>query len=358
MRIIQLITAIILLTGSSLAADLGNQRSIIKTNVQGEMDSGLPDGREGGETIETAWPIAALPFNDTGNTSDNIDDYDVSCPYVGQAKDVVYSFTPATDLSISVDLCGSSYDTKTYIFDASFNILACNDDYYSDVECGVYVSFLEDVPLQAGLTYYIVVDGYGSSNGDYILAIEEYTIPPPCFLQCDGQEEGEPPLHNGYDDLFNTGCNDESGVFPFQTLAGDQNENLLFCGKSGWYENPPGGPYRDTDWFLAEIGSSGLIEWTLDGEQGCLGFLLGPQDCSSVGVLETIEAGPCSPAALTIEGNPGQVVWLWVGPEDYTPPGGFVGHEFNYICNFTGLAHDGAVATDQISFDRLKTLYR
>ena len=81
------------------------------------INPGTPDGREGGETVDTAFPILSLPFSDTGNTCDNIHDYDEACPYMGSdSKDVVYSFTPGTDLSIDVDLCGSSYDTKTSSF--------------------------------------------------------------------------------------------------------------------------------------------------------------------------------------------------------------------------------------------------
>jgi hypothetical protein len=46
---------------------------------------------EGGETIDDATPIAGLPYTDTGDTSDNVNDYDEVCPFSGStAPDVVY----------------------------------------------------------------------------------------------------------------------------------------------------------------------------------------------------------------------------------------------------------------------------
>ncbi len=158
-------------------------------------------------------------------------------------------------------------------------------------------------------------------------------------------------------DIFNTGCNDDTGVFPFQTLAGDVDENLSFCGKSGWYSPNYVDTNRDTDWFLVEIGSLGMIEWTLEAEYFVYGFLLGPQDCDEVGVFETIMV-ECDPVTMTLQGNPGDLLWIWVGPTLYQAPIGFIGHEFPYLCHFTGLAYDGIVATESISFDGLKTLYR
>ena len=73
------------------SANTGNH--FIKVSVP--SDPGTPDGREGGETVGDAFVIPALPFVDTGNTSDNIDDYDEDCPYTGSlSPDVVYAWAP------------------------------------------------------------------------------------------------------------------------------------------------------------------------------------------------------------------------------------------------------------------------
>lgn len=130
--------------------------------------------REGGEDIANALPISGLPFNDTGNTCDNIDDYDEACPYTGSdSPDVVYSYTPTWGEIITIDLCGSSYDTKVFVYEAiAGNLVACDDDFYKFGDaCGSWVSKIEDLNLLGGQTYYIVIDGYGGDCGDYELLI-------------------------------------------------------------------------------------------------------------------------------------------------------------------------------------------
>jgi hypothetical protein len=157
----------------------------------------------------------------------------------------------------------------------------------------------------------------------------------------------------GRDGLDNSGCNDSSGVQPFQHLAGAGGERLLFCGHGGRVVAGT----RDTDWFTIAIGSTGVLEWTMDAEQPGFGFLIGPQDCDSVAVQEVLEAGPCQISSLTLTGEPDEVLWLWVSAVEFSLPGGFQGHEFLFSCEFQGLA-DGIIATEGMSLDRIKSLYR
>lgn len=354
MRLLIILTILLLTIGTAAAFDLGPGQTTTKGTGHVLMNPGQPDGREGGETMADAIHIAVLPFSDTGNTADNVDDYDAICPYGGSnSPDVVYFITPYNDMAISVDLCGSSYDTKTYIMDADQNVVACNDDYYFDSNCGMYVSNIDMALLYGDTTYYIVIDGYGGDAGDYQLLVTTGEYPHPC-VDCGFHEmEGEPELEDGSIDLYNSGCNDTSGLQPFQHLAGTGDEHLLFCGHAGWV----GEGTRDTDWFTVTLGSTGVLEWGMDADQEVMGFLLGPQVCETVAVQESMEVGPCVPASLTLTGEPGEVLWLWVGSAEFIPPPGFVGNEFLYACEFHGLA-DAVVATEGISFDRLKSLYR
>ncbi len=69
---------------------------------------------------------------------------------------------------------GSAYDTKIYVYDENLAMVACNDDFYSD-----YTSRLENVPLAAGVQYFLVIDGYGGDFGDYLLQITEFE---PCEI--------------------------------------------------------------------------------------------------------------------------------------------------------------------------------
>jgi hypothetical protein len=139
-----------------------------------------PPVDQGGDVIASAVAIGALPYTDNGTTCGYANDYDAECPYVGSTSpDVVYSFTPAANMSISVDLCGTAYDSKTYVFENNTStLIACNDDFYYDATCGYYTSYIENVPLTVGNVYYIIIDGYGGACGDYILAVDEF-IPLP-----------------------------------------------------------------------------------------------------------------------------------------------------------------------------------
>ncbi len=133
--------------------------------------------RQGGDWIGNATVIWSLPYWDYGNTCPCVNDYDETCPYPGSTSpDVVYGFTPIHNMAITVDLCDSQYDTKLYIYaGAPGNLIACNDD----AGCGYsgYQSKLENVPLSAGVTYYIIVDGYGGECGSYAIHVYEYVEP-------------------------------------------------------------------------------------------------------------------------------------------------------------------------------------
>ncbi|SVA49021.1 uncharacterized protein METZ01_LOCUS101875, partial [marine metagenome] len=135
--------------------------------------------------------VDGLPYSDTGTTTGYTDDYDEACPYTGSTSpDVVYSYTPDADGIMSVDLCsdGNFYDTKTYVYENDMGNLAgtvslgpnsaCNDDACANANTN-YASFIGDVIVTAGNTYYIVIDGYGGDLGDYDLLLDEVAPPSP-----------------------------------------------------------------------------------------------------------------------------------------------------------------------------------
>lgn len=309
------------------------------------------DGREGGEDILTAWPIPSLPFSDTGATCDNLDDYDEVCPYTGSdSPDVVYSWTPSNDGFYEIDLWGSSYDTKVYIYDGAMNVVACNDDHYPD-----YTSLIESAELCSGDTYYIVIDGYGGDCGEYILNIYEYALPPPVDLECPpgAHLEGEPALTDGYVDSFNGGCDSDSPVFQALTPPPGYFD-LEFCGKSGWY-NAEGTLRRDTDWFdVVALGTE--ITWGVDVEQFTDCQVVSTSDCSDLSVVQAMMAGPYSPETMVIATAPGELVHLLIKPVFSFPPACFDGHEFDYVFTIEGV--ENPVAAEQVSWSALKLYYR
>lgn len=134
--------------------------------------------RQGGDHPADAVPIPALPFTDTGITTGLADDFAWSCPYgnSGVAPDVFYRYEPSVDETIRIDLCGSLYDTCVYLIDADTGeMIACNDDFYLDETCGIYVSCIEAVSVVAGERYLIDVDGYPNSHGEYLLNVWSLT---------------------------------------------------------------------------------------------------------------------------------------------------------------------------------------
>ena len=146
---------------------------------------GVPEGhRQGGDTCDTATVIGGIPYTDTGTTAGYVNDYDEVCPYTGStAPDVAYSFTPGSDIVVDITLCIgiTDYDTKLYVYQGSCpgTLVACNDDACSSPYYSSYVSQLVGVSLPAGSTYYIIIDGYGTSSGNYTIDIVENVPPPP-----------------------------------------------------------------------------------------------------------------------------------------------------------------------------------
>lgn len=347
MRKLLAIALIMTFVGVAAAADLGIQ-------APPKSDPIVPDNpvnpdRQGGDTIFDATVIPGVPYSNAGTTLGYLDDYDEICPYSGSTSaDVVYSYTPAAAENVDIDLCGSSYDTKLYVYDAGLALVACNDDFYFDDVCGVYVSKLENVVLSAGVTYYIVVDGYGGDAGDYLIDIIAFE---PCVIDCPGGAllEGEPTLGPGYLDSWNGGCNSPEFGNPFQTLDADPAGNLVFCGVSGWFD----GTTRDTDWFICFAGANGGGDFVIDAEYAVYLFELGPQDCASVGVLQQPIGGPCLEAYMTLAGYAeGSPMWIWIGPTIYDGPQ----IEFDYLLTASGLFAD--VATENTSWSSMKALYQ
>ena len=115
--------------------------------------------------------VTDLPFDTTTATFDGAG----SCMY---SPNIWYCYTATCNGTVTVSLCGSSYDTRVAVYNGcSCNPLgtrlACNDDY-----CGLqsYVTFA----AVEGNTYLIEVGGYSSSTGHGLLSISCGAETPPC----------------------------------------------------------------------------------------------------------------------------------------------------------------------------------
>jgi hypothetical protein len=344
--------------------DLGSEMTAVyKSDSHVRQNPGTMDGREGGETLATAYPIGSLPFIDNGNTCDNINDYDYACPYTGSTSpDVVYVFSPATNISINVDLCLSGYDTKVYIYaNAVGTPIACNDDFYTAAPCYTFSSFLGAVPLTAGNNYYIVVDGYGGDCGDYTLEVTEYIPPEPVPCPDDGVLEGEPHLYNGYVDNWDGGCNSTppawNRIYDWRTIYTDCG---WLCGRAGWYTNAAGGSSRDTDWYPITAGGTSMA-YTVWAAQPTNIYVLNacyPTCVPAPAVLySATTGGGWASATLTWATSAGQQFVLWAGSNVFAPPSGGTPQEYDYVAEVCGHMA-GTIPNEDASWGNVKSLYR
>jgi hypothetical protein len=139
---------------------------------------GLPNqlqasDRQGGDTIATSVIIWSLPFQDGGTTAGFTNDYDAQCPNPSSSPDVVYQFTnDKLYESLTIDLCGADYDSKIFIYDNEYQLVACNDDYPCS-EGQSLQSRIENFPLAPYMTYYIIIDGSNDEAGGYTIYVED-----------------------------------------------------------------------------------------------------------------------------------------------------------------------------------------
>ena len=260
----------------------------------------------------------------------------------------MYSITPTTDVVINIDLYGSQYDTLVYVYRSPYYLVACNDDYYTDF--GYFTSYIGELSLTAGETYYIVVDGHYQS-GVYDIAVEEFV---PCEILTGGIPEGEPPLQSNYIDQYNGGCNSQDYGTPFQELIGDDGGNLDFCGESGWYSYN-NMLWRDTDWFIVGFGAEGVIEVTIQAEEDSRLLELWPRDCDELAIRQTADCMHCEEATMSINGAPNSEAWLWVGPAGWSTV--YLPFTYSYSLRLTGL-EPGSIAVEHATWGQVKALYR
>jgi hypothetical protein len=203
------------------------------------------------------------------------------------APDVVYSYVPAEDEMISVDLCASSYDTKAYVYEGDTSLLiACNDD-----GCEGYRSLLPLVPLVAGHTYYIVVDGWSSECGAYEMVVE--SLGPPCFDCPPGAiDEGEPQCEYGYVDTYNGGCDADAPAF-LDIACGD-----VICGTSGNFKISYH-QLSDHDWYELTIDEPTAFQWEAIANFNVWLYVYdASQGCDDPEIIESGGGGPCENAMV------------------------------------------------------------
>ncbi len=345
--------AVVLVLALSVCALAVTPNSVMpeKNNVVNGVN--IPSGRVGGEDIATATVIPSIPFTDAGNTCVFVDDYDEVCPYTGSTSpDCVYSFTPAVDVHVDMFLCMSSYDTKIFVYENVYTPTApyaCVDDAAAcgDYNTYMYQSWITDLPLTGGNTYYIVIDGYGGDCGDYILdvyGVEE------CVVECppDALDEGEGDCYDEYNDVFNSGCNGPE----VYSVVDCSNETIVICGTTGVFPYA-GSTYRDTDWYLLTLDSELTITIGAESEVGLLlGFVDISLGCANAAFLSYTTGAKCTYTTLSATLPIGQHV-VFVSTDAW---------DIGYLCGSDYyLTIDGYECTspvEETTWGSIKSLYR
>jgi hypothetical protein len=353
-RMIFVLLALCLISTAFANEDNVRRDAVPKNNTLYQMPSHLATGREGGETIATAVPIPGLPFSDTGYTCDNIHDYDVACSFTGSTSpDVVYSYVPPADELVQMDLCLSDYDTKIYVFDTAMNVVGCNDDFWYAAPCYVYSSYLE-VFLTGGETYYIVVDGYGYSCGNYNL---DMTSQPYVPIECNDNflPEDEPYMGVDYDDTYNGGCNSSPYVFQPLYWIDEDSGCMHLSGISGWYPYQ-GSDYRDTDWFEFVADSDQItVSIMTDNDYTLTRCMMTTENPSCAGYSYSFQSSEI-PANLTmswtVDAIPGETYWVFVAPADWISGP----LQFTYCLQICGLDYS-IIPNEDKTWGDVKSMY-
>jgi hypothetical protein len=337
--------------GSAVATDnglsVGKARPPIPPKPDGPFPVQPEVPRVQGDTVVDPFVIAAIPFAATGVTCSFNNDYDYACPYTGStAADVVYKYVCGASTGVSIGLCQSTYDTKVYVYeDAVGTPIACNDDYCE------YQSYLANVPLTAGHTYYIVVDGYGTSCGNYYLEFGG-TSSGCCHIECPAGAipESEPDCYENYEDTYNGGCN--SDPFAFLVLQ-PSDDPIVICGTTGVYEYYTT-VYRDTDWFELNLTESANICLAGDCEMSSYFFIIdGRNGCEDPAIVASSAVGMCMPIEDLCYFCDVGTWWMWAGPSTWELWG--CGHV--YWMEITGYICDPSPTTDT-TWGRVKGLFR
>jgi hypothetical protein len=342
-------TAIALALVLATAAAAAAASTSLSPTAPAKHDPGVvpPEGTlQGGDTIETAVVIPSVPHFATGTTAGFTDDYDEACPYTGSiSPDVVYAWTASMTGYVEISTCESAYDTKIYVYETEWTPgapLACNDD-SQDCTGLPYRSWIHLMPVIAGSTYYIVVDGYGGDYGEYQLTIDWITGPEPCDVVCPSGafDENEPDCYDGYVDETNSGCG-WPYVFQYPGV------NTYICGASG---NHSDNTVRDMDWFEIVLDEPKTIEYCI-----CADFLAriwiftAPDDCYDYYMFDTEAAEPGLRACMEHELEAG--TWYFIVSTD-----GWI----NVPCGSEYVAsifEEGYSPVDAVSWGVVKARYR
>jgi len=327
------------IAGSAMAANFGTQAEF---KPLGAPYVPPAEPRQGGDNLGNAYVIGALPFSDTGTTTGYLQDYTASCGS-NASPDVVYTWVANATGTITVSLCGSSYDTVVHVHENAIgNEIGCNDDFCS------LQSQLSNLAVTTGNTYIIIVTGYSSANGAYTLAVTLDEPPTPFECPAGALHENEPACVDNYQDHFNGGCN--STPYVWQDLDGQAAGCAVMCGLTCTYNNG-GVSTRDTDWFMS-TGTGTTVNVTGNANFAYMMALMYGPSCANLQYIYVIGVAGV-PSTLSYAISAGADVATFFAPSVFTglPTG-------EYAFEICGILDGGPVPTQTTTWGSLKNQYK
>lgn len=212
--------------------------------------------------------VTGVPYTDSGTTvgmgNEYAEDSSATCVNFSNAPEVVYAFTPSSSQTYTVNTEGSSYDTYLYITTGGGcpgnTHVACDDDNGTGVLSSISVFML------AGQTYFIFVDGYNTSSGNYVLNILgncSIECQPTDVLECAGEFQGPgnetTDCNGGCDNTFFGGVESWQEISPYQTI----------CGRGFTYLADAGNSRRDVDGYRLTLTEACSLSVTVRAEFPC-----------------------------------------------------------------------------------------
>ena len=168
----------------------------------------------------------------------------------GTAGGVWYSII-GTGGNITASLCGSAYDTKIRVFTGNCGALVCqtgNDDF-----CGLQSEVTWTSTLAT--TYYILVHGFGSGAGAYVLTMTCVAPPAPASLCYTVGQIAYSPIAPGGTSVTMTD-DAVTGALPigFTFCFGGVNYTNFYIGSNGWVGFTGGQPTTYTSVGIPNVG--------------------------------------------------------------------------------------------------------
>lgn len=132
--------------------------------------------------------ITTLPFSVSGSTQFAANNFNTLNCNTNTSPEVVYMMQLPCDHTVTVSTCGSNYDTQIMVYGVTScmgwsYLVDCNDDFNG---CGTQsqVTFT----ATGGTLYTIVLEGYASSWGNFVLNVSGFSSGAQGNAQCPGYE--------------------------------------------------------------------------------------------------------------------------------------------------------------------------